>query len=382
MDAPPLSRIVIFGDGRLARAIERGVAARGANVERHAFRETTDLEALDLAHVAAVGLAADDDTGNVDLAITLRAMSPSLRLVVRMFDPTLAAYLQRTLPNITVTSMTDVAAPAFVGAVLDGVERQPRRVHGMRRSVASAMPAGWDRLLVRTALTTVLVIVLATTFFSRALHLDMLTALYFVSSTITTVGYGDITLHHAPRFAQVVGILLMFGGTALSTLAFALLTEWLLDRRIHVLEGRMGVNWQDHAIVVGGGNIGYRVAALLRRRGMRVVIIERDGQARHMLGARADGDHVIVADALSDGILDLANVEHAAAVVAVTNSDAVNLHVAIAARGRCSSITVVMRVVSPVLSAHVSTTHEAVALSPLAVTTDAFVEALTRTTAT
>jgi Trk K+ transport system NAD-binding subunit len=173
----------------------------------------------------------------------------------------------------------------------------------------------------------------------------------------------------------------MFGGTALSTLAFALLTEWLLDRRIHVLEGRMGVNWQDHAIVVGGGNIGYRVAALLRRRGMRVVIIERDGQARHMLGARADGDHVIVADALSDGILDLANVEHAAAVVAVTNSDAVNLHVAIAARGRCSSITVVMRVVSPVLSAHVSTTHEAVALSPLAVTTDAFVEALTRTTA-
>ena len=142
MDAPPLSRIVIFGDGRLARAIERGVAARGANVERHAFRETTDLEALDLAHVAAVGLAADDDTGNVDLAITLRAMSPSLRLVVRMFDPTLAAYLQRTLPNITVTSMTDVAAPAFVGAVLDGVERQPRRVHGMRRNVASAMPAG------------------------------------------------------------------------------------------------------------------------------------------------------------------------------------------------------------------------------------------------
>lgn len=378
MDVGPPSRIVLFGDGRLARAIERGVASRGGRVERYAFRETTDLEALDLEHVSAVGLASDDDTGNVDLAITLRAMSPSLRLVVRMFDPTLAAYLQKTLPNITVTSMTDVAAPAFVGAVLDGIERQPPRVHGARRSVANALPTGWDRLLVRTALTTAGVIVAATAFFAHALHLDALTALYFVSSTITTVGYGDIALHHAPRIAQIVGIFLMFGGTALSTLAFALLTEWLLDRRIHVLEGRMGVTWQDHAIVVGGGNIGYRVAALLRRRGMRVVIIERDGMARHVLGARADGDHVIIADALADGILDLANAEHAAAIVAVTNSDAVNLHVAIASRERCSSITVVMRVVSPVLSAHVSTTHEAVAISPLAVTTDAFVDALTR----
>lgn len=378
MDSTPPSRIVIFGDGRLSRAIERGVAARGLSVERYAFRETTDLAALDLEHVAAVALTADDDTGNVDLAITLRAMRPSLRLVVRMFDPTLANYLQRTLPNITVTSMTDVAAPAFVGAVLDGIERQPVRVHGARRSIANILPSGWDRLLVRTALATATVITIATAFFARVLHLDAITALYFVSSTITTVGYGDITLHHAPPYAQIAGIFLMFGGTALSTLAFALLTEWLLDRRIHVLEGRMGVDWQDHAIVVGGGNIGYRVAALLRRRGMRVVIIEKDGQARHVLGARADGDHVIVADALSDGILELANVEHAAAVVAVTNSDAVNLHVGIAARERCTSITVVMRVVSPVLSAHVSTTHEAVALSPLAVTTDAFVEALTR----
>jgi voltage-gated potassium channel Kch len=381
MDSTPPSRIVIFGDGRLARAIERGVAARALPVERYAFRETTDLEALDLEHVGAVALTADDDTGNVDLAITLRAMRPSLRLVVRMFDPTLANYLQRTLPNITVTSMTDVAAPAFVGAVLDGVERQPVRVHGTRRSIGSILPSGWDRLLVRTALATAGVIAVATAFFARVLNLDAITALYFVSSTITTVGYGDITLHHAPPYAQIAGIFLMFGGTALSTLAFALLTEWLLDRRIHVLEGRMGVDWQDHAIVVGGGNIGYRVAALLRRRGMRVVIIEKDAHARHVLGARADGDHVIVADALSDGILELANVEHAAAVVAVTNSDAVNLHVGIAARERCSSITVVMRVVSPVLSAHVSTTHEAVALSPLAVTTDAFVEALTRSSA-
>jgi hypothetical protein len=58
----------------------------------------------------------------------------------------------------------------------------------------------------------------------------------------------------------------------------------------------------------------------------------------------------------------------------VTNFDALNMHVTIAARERCASITIVMRVVSPVLSAHVSRTHEAVALSPLAVTA----EALTR----
>jgi voltage-gated potassium channel Kch len=374
------ARVVIFGDGRLARAIERRVAERGVRVERHALRETTDLEALDLAHVNAVALTADDDTGNVDLAITLRSMRPDLRLVVRMFDATLAAYLQRTLPNVIVTSMTDVAAPAFVGAVLDGIERRPPRPPARARfNLRKLLPEGWDRLLIRTALATGGVIVTATVFFARALKLDFATALYFVGQTITTVGYGDISVREAPVVTKLSAVALMFGGTALSTLAFALLTEWLLDRRIHVLEGRTGVDWTEHAVVVGGGNIGYRVAALLRRRGMRVVIIERDGKSRHLLGARADGDHVIIADALSDGILELANVAQAAALVAVTNSDSVNLHVAIASKALCPDLTIAMRVVSPVLSAHVTETHEAIALSPLAVTTDAFVEALVRT---
>jgi Trk K+ transport system NAD-binding subunit len=377
MQAPDAPRVVIFGDGRLSRAIERRLAERGCLAERHALRETTDLEALDLAHVAAVALAADDDTENVDLAITLRAMRPTLRLVVRMFDPTLAAYLQRTLQNVVVTNMTDAAAPAFVGAVLDGIEQRP-----FTRPVALPKPRtlanqGFDRLLTRTAISTLVVMVLATLFFRQILHLDTISAFYFVGSTITTVGYGDISLHHAPWFAKLAGIALMFAGPALSTVAFALLTEWLLDRRIDELEGRSGVRWRDHAIVVGGGNIGYRVAALLRRRGMRVVVIEKDGSARHVLGARADGDHVIVGDALSDGILELASIAGAAAVVAVTNSDAVNLHVAIAAKALAPNVAVAMRIVSPVLSAHVSETHEAVAISPLAVTSDVFVDALT-----
>jgi voltage-gated potassium channel Kch len=376
------ARVVVFGDGRLARAIERRLHERGVSAERHGLRETTDLRALDLENVIAVALTADDDTGNVDLAITLRSMRPDLRLVVRMFDPTLAAYLQKTLPNVMVTSMTDVAAPAFVGAVLDGIERRPARPHAKARlNLRKYLPQGWDKLLVRTALTTGAVICAATLFFSRALDLDPATALYFVAQTITTVGYGDVSVRAAPVVTKFATVALMFGGTALSTLAFALLTEWLLDRRIHVLEGRTGVDWTDHAIVVGGGNIGFRVASLLRRRGMRVVIIERDANSRHVLGARADGDHVIIADALSDGILELANVAQAAAVIAVTNSDSVNLHVAIAAKALCPDLTVAMRVVSPVLSAHVTETQEAVGLSPLAVTTDAFVDALVRMTA-
>jgi voltage-gated potassium channel Kch len=90
---------------------------------------------------------------------------------------------------------------------------------------------------------------------------------------------------------------------------------------------------------------------------------------------RAEGHHVIVADATVDETLDLARVEAAGAVLALTDSDGTNLHVALAVRRRSPAMPVVVRLASPELSAHVAARHDALAASSLAIAGEAFARA-------
>ena len=59
-----------------------------------------------LADAAVVVLADDDDSGNIDLALLVRRLRPSLPLVARLFDSGLAAYLKETVAGVTVLSMS------------------------------------------------------------------------------------------------------------------------------------------------------------------------------------------------------------------------------------------------------------------------------------
>lgn len=91
---------------------------------------------------------------------------------------------------------------------------------------------------------------------------------------------------------------------------------------------------------------------------------------------RARGHHVIIANATSEDTLALAGLDAAALLMAVTDSDAVNLEIALHARAR--GVPTVIRLVSPELSAHVCERGDAIALSPVAAAAAAFVEAARR----
>ncbi|MEO6401875.1 MAG: NAD-binding protein, partial [Vicinamibacteria bacterium] len=117
------------------------------------------------------------------------------------------------------------------------------------------------------------------------------------------------------------------------------------------------------------------VAERLAEIGRRVVVIESDPQGRRLGALRRAGHHVIVADATADAVLDVAGIGRAAGVMALTDSDAVNLHVALLVRADRADLPVVLRVESPELSAHVARTRDAIALSPLAIAADEFVAA-------
>jgi voltage-gated potassium channel len=73
------------------------------------------LEKANVAHAKAVILATDDDLANLDAALTAREIRPDVRVVLRLFDDTLARKVAGAF-NLPAISTSQVSAPAFVAA--------------------------------------------------------------------------------------------------------------------------------------------------------------------------------------------------------------------------------------------------------------------------
>lgn len=180
-------------------------------------------------------------------------------------------------------------------------------------------------------------------YFAWTLKLNWLASLYFVMTTMTTVGYGDITpcrgcgdrpltfSEIGPIFAamivMVVGVMIyaIFTATITSNLNAALLRRTRGIRRIH----RSG-----HVIVCGAGNVGSLVIDYLRELGENVVVVEKNPDAILIELARDRKIDLLTGDATNDETLAYCNPEKAKALVGVTNSDTSNLEVALGARTR------------------------------------------------
>ena len=373
MSAP---RILVSGNNRLSIAIEERLRAGGAALARLAEDPATLTGPL-LDGAAALVLASDDDAGNVDMAVTTRRLRPDLPLVIRLFDPQLAAYVRATLRGATILSMSSVAAPVLARETLRalgeaGVTPEVAARAAGRRRARPLWRRRVDRVVLGAALTLVGVIATATVFFTKVLGLRVLDALYFVWTTIMTVGYGDITLHSAPDSAKLVGMVLMLVGAAFMAVLFAFFTSWVMTRRLEVLKGLVQVRWKEHVVLAGGGHMAIGVADLLSAAGRRIVVIEREEDRPHIEMLRDAGHRVIIADATKAEILELAGLKRAAGLVALTDADSTNLHIALLARAQRPEMAIVMRAESAELSAYVNEHKDAVAVSSVAVTADEF----------
>ncbi|MDH3665958.1 MAG: Trk system potassium transporter TrkA [Paracoccaceae bacterium] len=97
-----------------------------------------------------------------------------------------------------------------------------------------------------------------------------------------------------------------------------------LDRMINIF-GRKNMSAQ-RIVVVGGGNIGLRVAKLIEQSpGLRCKIIERNRARAEFAADNLDRTIVLSGDALNVDILEEAGISEADAIVALTNDDRTNL---------------------------------------------------------
>lgn len=195
--------------------------------------------------------------------------------------------------------------------------------------------------------------------------LGWLDALYFSISTLTTVGYGDISVRAAPAPIKLFTCLVMIAGMALTIIFFSIVTEYLVTQRFEQLLGRKRTALRDHVVVVGLGNVGRRVAQRLHELGEPVLAIERSPDVAAASGL-ADVLPIVAGDATGDSVMEQAGVERAAAVLAVTDSDLANLRVAHYAEARNPDTRTVARLFESTLAAKLGRTFLGVhqALNP------------------
>jgi voltage-gated potassium channel len=96
-------------------ALLEEVLDAGVPVIRGDGRTTKTLDAAGVARARAVILATSDDLTNLDAALTARDLNPSARIVLRLFDESLAAKVTGAFAIPTV-STARVSAPAFIAA--------------------------------------------------------------------------------------------------------------------------------------------------------------------------------------------------------------------------------------------------------------------------
>ncbi len=176
---------------------------------------------------------------------------------------------------------------------------------------------------------------------------------------------------------RIASVILMFAGILVVAAFIGTVSALMVDRLQR--EGRhmrVGKEMQNHVILCGLGQVGFRVLEVLIGLNQRVVVLESDSSSAFIERAKEMGADVHVEDVRKANALNDAGLERARAVIACTNDDLTNLEVALDARSMRSDIRVVLRLFDERLAGKVAEGFNIqVALSESALAAPAFAAA-------
>ena len=175
-------------------------------------------------------------------------------------------------------------------------------------------------------------------------HYSPLDALFMTVITLSSVGYGE--MHPLDTAGEIFTIVLILFGLGTAAWLFTTVIEAFVSEQALLLlsrkrMGRVVNSLKEHYIVCGYGRIGQQIALGYRQHKVPYVIIEQDPSRLEML-REANIPHV-EGDAADDEVLQSAGIERAAALIAVTPTDAVNTFIVLSARGLCRDLYIVSR---------------------------------------
>lgn len=143
-------------------------------------------------------------------------------------------------------------------------------------------------------------------------------------------------------FDKTIQLVVTFAGLALIPIVTAIAIEGRLRARL-AAQGPSSERAKNHVIVAGLGNVGSRVLQQLHERGIPVVGVDSDENARGVGLARSLGVPVVLGDVTWWDTLHEASVGKARSLVLLTGRDVTNLEAALLGRSERPDLPVVLR---------------------------------------
>lgn len=336
--APGAGAVLVLGDddglsrallGRLAREGTAAEAAMGLGDNEIAAR-------LAEPRWRATAVVTRDDVLALRLTLLSGHLRPDLPLWVTMFDRTVTRELQHIAPAVHVVSPSEIVAGDLARECEEAIGGGSRRWPGIRL-VDDAL-----RLLVAAGAGLFLTLVLEVAISAIALHETVVDAFYFSTRTVATVASSP-GADHGPVWFKVLSALDMVLALLLVAVFTAALVRRLSRRRLTTLFGPRAAPARDHVLLIGFGQIGFRLAQALRERGIPALGVERDPEAASVRLARRAGIPIAIGRGEDRETLLRLGIRRCAAVAAVTSDDLVNVAVGLAAEDLRPGLPIVMR---------------------------------------
>jgi voltage-gated potassium channel len=170
-------------------------------------------------------------------------------------------------------------------------------------------------------------------------------AVYMVTLTVFTVGYGEVHpidttyLHAVTMGTMVLGCtgMIFFTGAMVQFFTLRPLQEIIGDRRVRSELDKL----EGHVIVCGFGRIGVELAKALKDGQTPFVIVEQN--ERRVEQARALGYLCYPGDATNETVLEEVGIGRARSLATVLPNDAVNVFITLSARNMNRKIEIIAR---------------------------------------
>ena len=238
--------------------------------------------------------------------------------------------------------------------VRDGIESGASASGAPRASApftARDVRAAFDRVNPILRLLTIAAlafIVLSLAFFHFALGKSWMAAAFYVTETMTNVGYGEVDLvtKRGP-LVTATAIAAMLGGIVLTSIFIGYVSSAVTRAQWIALQGLRRIKARGHVVICGAGKVGTAVMNVLTAAGKHVVVVEPNPSTDLVRRARERDVDLLTGDARGENALDMCDLANATALLALSDNDAANLEVALGARARVPNIPLVVRMEDP-----------------------------------